>query len=103
MALINRKLTSTTANVIYGTELENIAVTCMYLCNTTALTVVVNLFAVPVGSTVANCVIYNGLSIAAADTVILDAEKIILGQGDSLQANCSVNNAISMTVSYVGI
>jgi hypothetical protein len=103
MALINTKLTSTTANVLYGTLTENKAITCIYFCNTTASTVAINLFAVPNGSTVANCVIYNNLSIAAADTAVVDMEKIILGEGDSIQANCTVNDAVAMTVSYVGI
>ena len=103
MALIITKLTSTTANVLYGTASVNKAVTCIYFCNTTASTVAINLFAVPSGGTVNNCVIYNNLSIAAADTAIIDMEKIILGDGDSIQANCSVNNAVAMTVSYVGI
>lgn len=103
MALISTKLTSTTANVLYGTVAENKAVTCIYFCNTTASTVAINLFAVPAGGTVGNCVIYNNLSIAAADTAVVDMEKIILGAGDGIHANCSVNNAVAMTVSYVGI
>lgn len=103
MALISTKLTSTTANILYGTASVNKAVTCIYFCNTTANTVAINLFAVPVGSAVANCVVYNNLSIAGSDTAIIDMEKIILGDGDSIQANCTTNNAVAMTVSYVGI
>ena len=103
MALISQKLTTTTANIVYGTTSQNKAITCIYFCNTTASTVNVNLFAVPSGGTIDNCVIYNNLAIAAADTAIIDMEKIILDAGDSVQANCSVNNAIAMTVSYVGI
>lgn len=103
MALISQKLTTSTASILAGTANENKAVTCIYFCNTTGSTVSVNLFAVPNGGTVTDCIIYNNLSIAAADTAIIDMEKIILGDGDSIQANCSVSNAIAMTVSYVGI
>lgn len=103
MALINRKLTTTTANVLYGTATENKAITCIYFCNTTSSTVNVNLFAMPWGGTLANCIIYNNLPVAASDTAIVDMEKLILAEGDSIYANCSVNNAIAMTVSYVGI
>lgn len=103
MALINRKLTTTTANIVYGTSTENKAITCIYFCNTTGSTVNINLFAVPWGGTLANCIVYNNLSIASSDTAIIDMEKLILGDGDSIHANCSVDNAIAMTVSYVGI
>ena len=103
MALISQKLTTTTASILSGTSIQNKAVTCIYFCNTTGSTVSVNLFAVPSGGTVTNCIIYNSLAIAASDTAIIDMEKIILDAGDSVQANCSVNDAVAMTVSYVGI
>ena len=103
MALVNTKLTTSTASIIAGTSVQSKAITCMYFCNTTGTTAYVNVFAVPSGGTVANCIIYNNLSIAAQDTVVVDLEKIILGDGDSIQANCTVNNSVALTISYVGI
>ena len=43
------------------------------------------------------------LIIAAADTYILDTERLILENGDSLQVSASTGSVIQATVSYIGV
>ena len=105
MAITSKKLkTGTAANVLYSTLTGSKAVTAVYLCNTTAGTVTANVYVVPAGSNdIGNCVIYSNVSIASSDSQIADTERIILEGGDSVWANCSVDNGISMTISSVSI
>ena len=103
MAITNASLTTTAANVIYAPSGAGKAITTIYLCNVTGSTVTANVFLVPAGGTVASCRIYSNLNIASTDSAIADSERIILENGDSLWANCSVNNGVVMTVSSVGI
>ncbi len=103
MAISNRVLDTTTANVLFGTSTTSYAVTALYLCNNTSNTVTANVFLVANGSTVGNAKIYSNVSIAGFDSYIADTERIILGQGDSVQANCSQAGGLTMTISYVGI
>jgi hypothetical protein len=104
MALTSVKLqNSTAANIVYGTSTQQKAVTALYLCNVLGTTVAANVYLVPAGSTVADCLIYSNVQIAATDTHISDTERIILGAGDSIWANCSTNNGIVMTVSTAAV
>ena len=103
MALVSSHLTTSPNNIVSGTSSENKAITCVYFCNITGSTATINVYAVPSGSTTTDCIIYKNPSVASADTVIMDMEKLILGDGDSLYASCSTDSAIVMTVSYVGI
>lgn len=95
-------LTTTNANIISGTSTVTRGVTAMYLCNTTASSVTANVYLVPSGGTPAACPIYSNLTISAGDTHVSDTERIVLDNGDSIWANCSVNNAIVITVSSTG-
>lgn len=85
------------------TSSGNTAVTTMYLCNQTASTITMNLFAV-MNSFNANATnkIYSNTQIAANDTLILEWERIILSDGDMLQANASATGLVT-TISYVSI
>lgn len=105
MAITSRKLTTgTAANVLYSTATASKAVTAVYLCNTSGGTVTANVYVVPAGSNdIGNCVIYSNVSIASSDSQIADTERLILEAGDSIWANCSVANGITMTISSVGI
>jgi hypothetical protein len=95
-------LTTTTANILAGTSTVTRGVTAMYLCNTTGSAVTANVFLVPAGGTPEASPIYNNLTIAANDTHLSDLERIVLDNGDSIWANCSVNNAVVFTISSTG-
>lgn len=103
MAITSTKLQTIAGNVIYGTSTQQKAVTAMYLCNISGSTATANVFVVPAGGTVADCIIYSNLQIASTDTQISDTERIILGAGDSIWANCSINDGVVMTISTAGV
>lgn len=94
-----------TATAVY-TSSGNTAVTFLSLCNYTAGNIVANVFVVPSGNTAGNlnCVL-NNLEIAANDTYQLYAggEKLLLGNGDTIQANANANNSISTVASYTNL
>jgi hypothetical protein len=103
MAISNTLLTTVASNIYVSSG--NTVVSVMYFCNTDASARTLNLYAMPSGSLVANSTvqIYNTVTVAAGDTLVVDMEKLVLSNGDILQANASANTAITATVSYVGI
>lgn len=104
MAILNTRLTSGTAANIYASSGSS-AITTIHLCNTTGATVTANVYIVTGAGAVAsaNNAIYTNLSITAQNTYIVYAEKFILGNGDSIRANCSAADSVTATVSSIGI
>jgi hypothetical protein len=101
---INVANVTTAGNVIYP-SVGNTAITYLALCNYSASNVTANIYVVPNGQTIANSnMLVSSLNIQANDTYFLyiAAEKIILANGDSIQANVSANTVTS-TVSYTSI
>jgi hypothetical protein len=101
---INVANVTSAGNVIYP-SVGNTAITYLALCNYSASNVTANIFVVPNGQTIANSnMLVSSLNIQANDTYFLyiAAEKIILANGDSIQANVSANTVTS-TVSYTSI
>jgi hypothetical protein len=102
MALINTTLTTSAAN-IYASSGNSVVVT-VYLCNTDTVARTVSLFAVPAAGTASGSnQIIKDLSIAPSDTYIMNTERLVLANGEMLQANCNVNSVITATVSYTGV
>ena len=94
---------SSTPGNIYASS-GNTVVSTVYFCNTSAGDVTINVWAIPASGTYgAGNQIYKTLTIAAADTYIMDVEKLILGTNDALAANCSSASSVTATVSYVGV
>ena len=104
MAIANTVLTNSAATSIY-TSSGTSAITTIHLCNTTGASVTANVYIVPSGGTAgASNAIYTNLSITAQNTYIVYAEKFILGNvGDAIMANASNANAVTATVSSIGI
>ena len=103
MAISNTLLTTVTSNVYVSSG--NSVVSVMYFCNTDATAKNVNVYAVPSGTATVNgnVQIYKDVQIAPGDTFVVDMEKLVLANGDMIQAYASANIAITATVSYVGI
>lgn len=102
MAITNGYLTTNVAPIY--TSVGNTAVTTAYFCNLDSSARTFTLFIVPSGSLGgANNCVYSGVQVASQDTYVIDMEKIILGNGDFIAANCSANTAIVATISYIGI
>ena len=93
---------TSTATAVY-TSSGNTAVTFLSICNYSAGNVTANVWAVPNGSSVSNLnAVLSTIEIAANDTYQLYAgnEKLVLGNGDSVQANANVDNAVTTVTSY---
>jgi len=94
-------------NVILGngynwvyTSTGQTALTAVYLCNSTPTTVSFNLYAVPNGAIPdVNNLIYFGVPIAGTDTYVIDTEKLIFGDNDSLVATISDAGSTTVTIS----
>jgi len=84
----------------------NTAITWLSFCNHTAGNVIANVYIVPSGSAanVTNQVLAN-LLLTAGDTYQMysAAEKIILSNGDSVQANANVTSSVNTVTSYTSI
>lgn len=100
---IQTTVLSTATSTIYLSA-GNSAITTAYICNKTASTVTVNVYIVPQSiSTSSNNLIYSQLSIAGNDTYVMELERILLSNGDSIVADSTANNAVISTISYTGI
>lgn len=95
---------TTTSTIVSGTTGKLRAVTCLFLCNTNATTAdTITVYAVGNGqSPTATNTIIKSTEINATDTLTFDTEKLLLGDGDSLQG-LSANGTISATVSYTDV
>jgi hypothetical protein len=105
MAIQNLTLTTgAAANILVGSGQLGTATTTVYLCNNSPTTIGVNVFAVMAGFVAnANNQIYSNKLVASNDTYIMDVEKIFLGPGDTLRANCNVTSGLNVTVSSIGL
>lgn len=86
MAIANFSITASTLP-IYSSSGSN-AITTIIVCNPTGSAVALTMYAVPSGGTAGdstNVIVYQ-LSIPAGDTVSFDQEKMVLVNGDSIQA-----------------
>jgi hypothetical protein len=102
MALSQSTLT-TSASAVY-TSTGNTAVTTMYLCNFSGSDRTVSVYLVPNTDTADNgTIIYKDVPIAAGDTYVIDTERLVLANGDTVQALASATTSVTMTVSYVGV
>lgn len=104
MTLQTANVTTTVANVYVSTG--NTAITWLSLCNYSAGNVLANVFVVPAGNTAGTTnQIWHNLPLPAGDTyqIYQAAEKILLANGDTVQANCSANTTVSVVTSYTSI
>lgn len=94
-------VTTTAGNVYVSTG--NTAVMWLSLCNYSVGNVQANVFVVPNGGTAGNlnCVVAN-ITIQGGDTYQLYAanERLLLSNGDSIQANVDADNSVTAICSY---
>ena len=100
---IKNTLLTTAATTILRSELTN-AVTAMYFCNTSSGPQTFSVYALPAGEVadISNVIYYN-IQISPTDTFVLDTERLILDDGDSIVAIATQSNVIVATISYVGV
>lgn len=100
MAISSTSLTLGTGNIYVSSG--NSVVSVMYFCNQGGTAANLNVWAVGAGAAFGSAnLIYREVEIAAADTFVVDMEKLVLAGGDYLVAN--TGGTVSATVSYVGI
>jgi len=104
MSIQSTALATTVGSIYTADGVDGNVVSVAYFCNRSVSTTSFTLHLVPDGeSATANNVVYSNKTITAGDTYILELEKIILGNGDSLQASANTANAIVASVSTLGV
>ena len=102
MAITNSSVTNGSAANIYASTGETTVVT-MYLANYTGSSVTANVYLVPAAGTAGTSnQIISSLVIAGNDTYIMNNERVVLANGDMLQANANASG-LTATVSYTGV
>ena len=97
-------ITTVASNAYVSTG--NTAITFLSLTNYSASNVIANVFVVPSGNTAGNLnLVLSQIEIATLDTYQLYAggEKLLLSNGDSVQANANTNNSITTVTSFTTI
>ena len=104
MSIQSKALDTTVSSIYTATGTNGNVVSVSYFCNRSGAATTFSLYLVQNGFTAnANNVVYSNKLITAGDTYILELEKIILSNGDSLQANANVADSVVATVSTLGI
>jgi hypothetical protein len=76
----------------------------LYIANYTGSAVSANVYLIPAAGTAGNNnIIIPNLQIAGYDTYIMNTERLVLGNGDMIQANANTGSALTATVSYTGV
>jgi hypothetical protein len=104
MTIQTAVLTTSAANIYVSTG--NTAITSLTLCNYSAGNVTANLFVVPAGNSASTSnQMWHNLPLVTGDTyqIYAAAEKILLGPGDTIQANCSNATAVTTITSFTSI
>lgn len=100
---ISNTLINTAPQPIY-TSVGTNAVVVAYFCNTSENPVMFSVHAVTSGNTaVKENLIYANVNITSSDTYVIDNEKIILSDGDSLHAVATEDDAVVVTVCTVEV
>jgi hypothetical protein len=111
MPISNTRLTLTSVTPVYISAGNN-AVTTIIVCNTgtpnltdeTVNASNLTLYVIPNGQPAGdNTTIVKNLIIPAGETVFFSDEKVILGNGDAIQAQASVGNLLTVTISTLPV
>ena len=109
MALTSTLIANTNTTISPSTSFSGsqtgIAITCMIFCNYTSNTPAsITVFAVPNGGSANNTtMIINSLSIPGGETVSLDQEKLVLGNGDAIWVQSGTTSYLSIVVSTLPV
>lgn len=100
--MITTSNVTTSVSTVYTSSGET-AMSVAYFCNYSASPAQITVHLVPDGQT-ANVLnkIYSNVSVTAGDTLVVETEKIVFANGDTIQANASANNSFNAVISYVG-
>lgn len=103
MAIERATAPLTTPSAMY-TSSGTTAITAIYLCNYSGSTVTVSVYVVPAAGTAGNTnIIYKDLAIAAADTYVIDNERIILDNNETIQVSADAGSSVNVVTSYLAL
>ena len=103
MSIKSTILSGGTPTTVYQSAGQT-AVTTSYYCNKSTQMVMINIHLVPSGGVaLPDNIIYWQLAIDANDTYIMDTERLIFSNNDSIVALATEVDAIVATVSYVEV
>jgi len=104
MALTSTRISSTTTTRIFLAGGDQAITTVVFCNNNDVSNTTVDVYAVANGGTVGTgTIILNNLNLPATETFVMDTEKLILGNGDALWAQATVDQVVVATVSSVAI
>ncbi len=104
MALTSTRVSSTTTTRIFLSSGDQAITTIIFCNNSDANNTLLDVYAVANGGTVSTgTLILNNLNLPSTETFVMDTEKLILGNGDALWAQATVDNIVVATVSSVSI
>lgn len=102
MAITQTRIGATPTE-IYKSDGMN-AVVVAYFCNTGTNPVQLSLYIVRESGTANDTsIIYKNINLTAEDTYLLDTEKIILDNNESLHASCTVADVVQATINTIGV
>jgi hypothetical protein len=99
---------SPNGTVLYTSSGSN-AITSIVACNNSGSTITISMYAVPSGKNAYNnpeCTIISSLPIPAGETLSLDQEKLVLGNGDIIGAITSSaysGTGVSVVISTLAV
>lgn len=96
---INNSSVTTSPTAIYVSGGPTV-ITTIYVCNYTSATVTVDMHIVPFGASPDNTtIVYKNITLVAEETYIMDMEKLLLNDQDSIFVTASAPNSVTATVS----
>jgi len=102
MALAQQTLGLTPTTIFSSTGTTT--TTAVYFMNDSAGTVNIQVYLVISGASAGTTnKIMKDLPISAGDTYVLDTERLVLSDGDTIQAQSDVDAVVQCTVSYIGV
>ena len=103
MAITQAGAVGTGATTMY-TSTNTTAITCMFFFNDNAAARTINLHVVQSGdsATTTNQIV-KAISIDAGDSYVINLEKLVLDNGDTIQASASAGSSVYATISSVTI
>jgi hypothetical protein len=105
MAITNTRLFTSSPTTVFQAAGQQ-AITVVYICNTSASPVLVNVYVVNNDDSTASGddnMILSALEITANDTYIMSAEKLILDDLDKIVMEATVPDLVTVTVSSIAV
>jgi len=103
MSIENTLLTTSELDILQSTNTT--AVTAVFVTNySTTANALLNVWLVKSGDTASSTnKIYSNVSVPAGNTFVISSARIILDNGDAIQANSNANSLLTASVSYTSI